>query len=99
MNKEILVWGIISYQTQTACNNHMLILCRHTLGLGDTADVYDPGRAQMSSEDPNPWPPALVGEGCRGAPGATEWWILLSWKSDDKGQGHEVGGQSHWALR
>lgn len=93
MNKKILGWGIISYQTQTACNKHTLILWRHTLGVGETEDVYDPGRAQMSSEDPNPWPPALVGEG----PGATEWWILLSWKGDDKG--HGVGGQSHWTWR
>lgn len=76
----------------------MLILCRRTFGMGETEDAYDPGRAQMSSEDPNPWPPAL-GWGLQrcvrrtlGAPEAPEWWSLPSWKGDGEGQGNGVEG-------
>lgn len=68
----------------------MFILCRRAPGplLGD----YDPGRAQMSREDPSPWLPVLVGGGgsgvwSRALPRSSRTVTLLSWTGEGQGEG------------
>lgn len=104
---KVLGLGVLSHQTQSACNS-LTPTCADVLGTlpgpGDREDKMS--TTQTSNEDPNPWPPVLVGRAAwrcvgraLGVPGAQQRWSL-SWKGEGEGEGEGNGGgvQFHWPL-
>lgn len=81
VSKILLGLGIISHQTQSACNSRTppcADMPGALLGPGDRVDKMS--AIQTSSEDPSPRPPVLVGRATwryvgrtLGVPGAQQW--------------------------